>query len=166
MFKRVGLSNVQSKEKLNEDLQKFQNELPKSVHLNRISKVMVSHYEEIKKETGVDKLFEPDPPDKISNDAFAKLRPMTPYSLQQLLDPAASQTLLKKYLFNDIRIRAKKPQIVSISNTLKPHSLHRQTASLSTLPSNSKPWVYKSKVNQSPPQLIRHRSRLSFNLQS
>mmetsp|Transcript_10364 Transcript_10364/g.10330 ORF Transcript_10364/g.10330 Transcript_10364/m.10330 type:complete len:398 (-) Transcript_10364:1323-2516(-) len=167
LFKRVGLTNVQSKDKLNEELQKFQSEPPKLTHQTRMSKVMTCHYEEIKKEMGIDKLFEPEPQDKVSNDAFAKLRPMTPYSLQQLLDPTASRSIAKKYLYSDNRVQTRKKNS-SLTSTTKPtKSLHRQTASLSSLPTKQISWVYNPKVLQvNPPPLIRHRSRLSLNFQS
>ena len=71
----------------------------------RIAGEMDSYYEGIKDKAGINDLLKDDPPDTITNQAFAKLRPNSPYTFEQLLNPKCDRLLVRKYLFNeDIKI--------------------------------------------------------------
>jgi hypothetical protein len=97
LFKRVGLITPEGKQRLIDDLETTQE--PKGVEspgAERLAQYMQSHYEEIKASTGVNRLFEKDPPDYKTNEAFARLRPMTPYTLEELLDPRIGERLSQR----------------------------------------------------------------------
>lgn len=92
-FKRVELRNVDSKERLNEELQSGFNE-PRAPHQFRMLSEMTKHYGDIKNQIGINKIFQVKPKDSFSSLAFAKLRPFTPYSFEDLMN--SDKKVIKK----------------------------------------------------------------------
>jgi hypothetical protein len=86
VFKKVELRSAESKERLNEELQAGFNEI-RAPHQARMLEEMNRHYLELKNKMGIDEIFRQKPKDPKSNEAFCKLRPFSPYSIYQLIDP-------------------------------------------------------------------------------
>ena len=61
--------------------------------------ILDDHYAGIKHQSGVNELLKAEPPNTESNYAFAKLRPTSPYTMQQLLDPKMEYYRAKRWLF-------------------------------------------------------------------
>ena len=69
----------------------------------KLMKILDNHYEKIKHRSGINELLKGEPPDIDSTNAFAKLRPTSPYTLQQLLDPKMETYRAKRWLFHGAR---------------------------------------------------------------
>ena len=143
LFKRVGLITPEGKQKLVEDLDSSQIPKIESPIAERLAVYMQNHYEEIKANTGVNKLFEKEPPDYKTNAAFARLRPMTPYTLEELLDPAIGERLSQHL----------SPRLTSSSQATPRRATTARLRSRRLLPSASNlvtprqfKWVYNPKV--------------------
>ena len=104
LFKRVELRNVESKERLNEELQSGLHD-PKAPHQLRMLTEMSKHYGDLKSKMGIDNLFKDKPRDPLSNDAFAKLRPLNPYSLYDLIEPSNAKQLAEKKSYDNIKTK-------------------------------------------------------------
>ena len=157
LFKRVGLISADSKQKLIEDLDMVTNPKLESPEAERLAKYMNEHYEEIKANTGVNKLFEKEPPDYKTNEAFARLRPMTPYTLEELLDPRVGDKITDKYLTGDFRgeKRSGSRSRRAATATKRKPDLQREFLSAVSLTANQSPkqqfrWVYNPRVKLSP----------------
>jgi len=143
LFKRVGLITPESKQRLLDDLEATQEPKVESPGAERLAQYMQSHYEEIKASTGVNRLFEKDPPDHKTNAAFARLRPMTPYTLEELLDPRVGERLTQR-LHDPLDSRATTRRVATAR--FRSRRLY-STATLAT-PRQFK-WVYNPKVRLS-----------------
>lgn len=156
MFKRVGLVNSDSRDGLLKQIS-----LVTKIKLNpkasRLAIAMSEHYEHLKKKVGLESLFTSKPPDNASNYAFAKLRPLTPFKFDQLLDPKQSTEITDKYL-NDRHIsRSKNRRTSSLHDANKMMVIRsaRNTPNPAENSRSSKGWIYKPKLVRSP---LRNRS--------
>lgn len=103
-FKRVELLSPTNRKNVLNELQQFNSKNLLSPNARRISDVMEEHYETIKSKSGISQLFEPEPPNLESNNAFSRLRPLIPYTLDQLLDPKLNSSIAEKHLQTPFRI--------------------------------------------------------------
>ena len=111
----------------------------------RIAGEMDYYYENIKDKAGINELLQGDPPDTITNQAFAKLRPNAPYTFDQLLDPKCDRQLVRKYLFNeDIKLdrssstrQKRRPITAMVNRNFESQSTHYT-------------WMHNSKIRISP----------------
>lgn len=118
LFKRVDLRNVESKERLNEELQNGFNE-PRAPHQLRMLSQMSKHYVELKDKIGINELFKEKPKDPLSSEAFSKLRPFSPYSLYELIEPASLKKIQEKELQRKKSVRIRTARGSMSSRTLE-----------------------------------------------
>lgn len=84
----------ESRDRLIEELE-LATKTPKNKRTEKLSQIMKKQYEFIKDASGVSKLFETKRPESVNQNAFAKLRPLTPYKLEELLDPYKAKQLVR-----------------------------------------------------------------------
>ena len=158
--KKSGLNYAFNKQDFMDDLESNVEPPLESHEAQRLARYMSEHYEVIKTNTGVNKLFEKEPPDMKTNEAFALLRPMTPYTFEELLDPRLGEKISEKYLSVD---KSQKSQVRSRRATTagkrRPDHPRDRSSNISlvnqSLPVNSSVqrsfgWVYNPRVRLSP----------------
>ena len=70
-------------EDLNNELEEYQGVTGElTTKATKLMNILDNHYEKIKQKSGINELLKGEPPDIDSNNAFAKLRPTSPYTLQ------------------------------------------------------------------------------------
>jgi hypothetical protein len=154
LFRRVNLESDENKARVESEILVRTVEPSESVRSLRLSRLMKQHYEEVKETIGVNKLFEPEQPDYISNKAFARLRPMSPYSMEELLSHNIEARLAERFLLEQITRR--KPPRHTQSSAFTP----RVTSYLPSLTSRKQhSWTYNSKMRVSPYQSMNTLSR-------
>lgn len=137
-FKRVELISPTNRQNVLNELSMYTSKNLLSPNARRISDVMEEHYETIKSKSGINKLFDPEPPDAESNNAFSRLRPLIPYTLDQLLDPKLTSSIAEKHLQTPTRhshSRRSYQPILTFTST------HRQ--------SKSPGWTYVPRIRRS-----------------
>ena len=149
LFKRVGLINSESKETLIQQV-----ELISKIKLNskasKLAEAMNEHYEHLKRKVGLDSVFTPKPPDNASNYAFAKLRPLTPYRFDQLVDPKLSNEITDK-LLNVRTTRSNNRRTSSWHDAGKLVVVRSSRATpVRETPTKSQKWTYKPRIVRSP----------------
>lgn len=158
--KKEGFSYAFNRQELMEELESAGEPRLESHEAQRLAKFMSDHYEVIKTNTGVNKLFERDPPDLKTNEAFARLRPMTPYTFEELLDPHISDKISDKYLSVDTSQKSQpRSRRATTASKRRPdlkkdHSsevtLVNQSLAINSSLRNSFGWVYNPRVRLSP----------------
>ena len=159
LFKRIELRNGESQERLNEDLQSVHS--LKCLHQIRMLNEMNKYSKDLKKRIGIDKAFKVKPKDSLSNAAFAKLRPFTPYLLSELIDPEACkkiEALHKPIKHKKVKLTGRgfsKQSLVEIPqkpfwNIAKTFSSRISSKSTSRFSQHLKSWI-------TPPKELIHR---------
>ena len=152
LFKRVELRNVESKERLNDELNSGATD-PKALHQVRMLGEMSRHYTGIKNKMGIDSLFRDKPRDALSSMAFSKLRPFTPYSLYDLIDPEALKKIEEQKFLH--KSKSKRMKVIA------------RATSKQNLEQASKPqWSVRKSQVSSARTLNRSSSRFSEHLKS
>jgi hypothetical protein len=94
----------------------------------RLADEMQLHYEEVKEKSGVNQLLEPEPQNYLSSEAFSRLRPMSVYSMEELLRRDTRPAYL--------------PRVVKKTR----HSASQLDISLPSLKPKRRKWTYTPKV--------------------
>lgn len=157
---KEGFSYAFNRQELMEELESAGEPRLESHEAQRLAKYMSDHYEVIKTNTGVNKLFEKEPPDMKTNEAFARLRPMTPYTFEELLDPHLSDKVSEKYLSVDTSQKSQPhSRRATTAGKRRPGvkrdqssevSLVNQSLAVNSSVRRSLGWVYNPRVRLSP----------------
>jgi hypothetical protein len=150
LFKRVELRNVESKERLNEELQTGFHEA-KAPHQLRMLTEMSKHYGDLKERIGINELMREKPRDPVSNDAFAKLRPFSPYSFYELIDPESRKRILQ-------RQTTRKKKVTRVEPFVRPFTREKGEQI------NENPWKIGKLAGESARSGVKTSSRFSEHL--
>ncbi|CAG9334758.1 unnamed protein product [Blepharisma stoltei] len=135
----------------------------KNKRTEKLSTQMAKQFDYIKEASGISKLYEPTKPDMLTNNAFAKLRPLTPYRLDELLDPKKMTQLIQKYSREDRITRRRSTLRVKLRETRIETSYSPPRASKRKVASQG--WSYTPKVRLSISRdIMSTKSRLSSSI--
>jgi hypothetical protein len=149
LFKRVGLMNSESKETLMQQVNLI-SKIKLNSKASKLAEAMNEHYENLKRKVGLDSVFTPKPPDNASNYAFAKLRPLTPYRFDQLVDPKQSNEITDK-LLHERPNRGHNRRTSSWHDTSKIVVVRSSRATpIREAARTSQKWIYKPRIVRSP----------------
>lgn len=115
---------------------------PRSKSAKRISSMMENYYTRLKNQNGLQKMIQPDEIKSLSDATYSKLRPLTPFRLDEIDDQDSQKRLIKRSK-SVSKMRDKSP-ILNPSILEKRRSLNFQNAK----PKNK--WIYTPKIHISP----------------
>lgn len=152
IFKKVELRSAESKDRLNEELQAGFNEI-KAPHQARMLEEMNKHYIDLKTRMGIDEVFRQKPKDPKSSDAFSRLRPFSPYTIYQLIDPESLKRI------EDLQ-KTHKKKLIRVKASARPFSRNLTEDKSKIL------WTSSSKATVASTRNLKTSSRFSQHLKS